>query len=201
MLFKVTFLSLTFFSLVRSECDLYGKIDSSDWINEPIKELKGCQGSYFTIDILSNEIDDENPNYILTIEDPQVILENETISQDLSFATSSEETSISVEADQNLFFPYEIEYREIKQRIESFENNKPNGSFNLDNIKPNSKYEITLHGLDEYKLLEMEWKLPLNLGFMAIDNGNGRISMLTNPVQNKQKVSKRYTCKQDLNDW
>ena len=64
-----------------------------------------------------------------------------------------------------------------------------NASIELEEVQPNSNIKYKLSGYDQQQFYDLSWKLNDGLGFVAMKNGNGRITLFTNPIMENFKVS------------
>ena len=63
-----------------------------------------------------------------------------------------------------------------------------NASIELEEVQPNSNIKYKLSGYDQQQFYDLSWKLNDGLGFVAMKNGNGRITLFTNPIMENFKV-------------
>ena len=55
-------------------------------------------------------------------------------------------------------------------------------------IEPNSVAEYTMNGYGEVQLFDLSWDMKNNLGYVALENGNGRITIMSMPYMSNFKV-------------
>ena len=53
-------------------------------------------------------------------------------------------------------------------------------------------------GYDELQYYEMSWNFNNGLGFVALQNGNGRITLFTNPIAENMKVRNNQITQHNL---
>ena len=137
-----------------------------------------------------------NLNYELIIEDASkpdtslVHLENEIIEKDIFLASYSNDLTIKVSAsliDHIIGFPYKIQYQEIPKTT-IFERVEQNGTITFDDIQPNSLAEYSMDGYGEVQLFDVSWDFNDNSGYLALENGNGRITIMSIPYMSNFKV-------------
>ena len=170
-------------------------IDPDYWLdNDNFNLLAGCPDSYFKLDFefsQNNINDDTNYNYKLTIDDPQLEIENETLTQDIHVNTLGDELDITIiesSTFSNVSVPFSIKYAEIPMTSTILHNLIFTNASIESEIQPNSNIKYKLSGYDQLQYYDLSWKLNDGLGFVAMENGNGRITLFTNPVMENFKV-------------
>ena len=63
-----------------------------------------------------------------------------------------------------------------------------NNTIKYDDIEPNSVAEYTMNGHGEVQFFDANWNFQNNLGYLAIENGNGRITLMSIPYMSNFKV-------------
>ena len=187
----ISLLNLIIFATnAENECDQNGILNPDYWLNQDNFTQIGCEGSYYKLDLIPIENDN---NYKITILDPELVIENENLTQTIHIHTIENILDIEVVAlDDNLdtAIPFKIQYTEVKNTssyAESIINT--NSSINTE-LQPNSLKTYFLMGYDELQYYEMSWNFNNGLGFVALQNGNGRITLFTNPIAENMKVKK-----------
>jgi hypothetical protein len=185
----------------EEDCDQSDIIDPDFWNNadhDQVVKLSGCPGSYFQIDITKiNDFkdDDDVINYVLVITENENILvhiTDEDITQDIFIASeASEELSISVIASiatLPISVPFLIEYQEKQNVAKTYNPGIDWNATKNDDLDSNTISKYFLEGYDSVQLVDLSWNLQDGLGFLALDNGNGRINLFTSPSKNNLKV-------------
>ena len=180
---------------IYGNCDNDGTYKPADWITNPSVNATGCDNSYIKIDIFgSNKLNlNITVDYILKITDSKTNtilaeLENEFINADIHLASKSNDVLLEVKvSDSSLNFPYVIEFEEVKAQNFPAETAEQNGTI-TEFIKPNSKFEFTMNGFGEVQTYDVSWNMENNLGFVALENGNGRMTLFTSPKKSNFKV-------------
>ena len=63
-----------------------------------------------------------------------------------------------------------------------------NNTIDYEDIEPNSVAEYTMNGYGEVQLFDLSWDMKNNLGYVALENGNGRITIMSMPYMSNFKV-------------
>ena len=84
-------------------------------------------------------------------------------------------------------FPHIIQYQEIPRK-NIIETANQNNTIKYDDIEPNSVAEYIMDGHGDVQFFDVSWNFQNNLGYLALENGNGRITLMSIPNMNEFKV-------------
>ena len=89
-------------------------------------------------------------------------------------------------------FPYTIKYQEVPKMFLNDCNGETecyaNNTIDYEDIEPNSVAKYTMNGYGEVQLFDLSWDMKNNLGYVALENGNGRITIMSMPYMSNFKV-------------
>ena len=98
----------------------------------------------------------------------------------------------TVAALNTMNFPYTIKYQEVPKMFLNDCNGETecnaNNTIEYEDIEPNSFAEYTMNGYGEVQLFDLSWDMKNNLGYVALENGNGRITIMSMPYMSNFKV-------------
>ena len=104
---------------------------------------------------------------------------------DITIIASSDFSDVSV--------PFSIKYTEIPMTSTILHNVIFTNASIESEIEPNSNIKYKLSGYDQLQYYDLSWKLNNGLGFVAMENGNGRITLFTNPIMENFKVQELFS--------
>ncbi len=193
-MFAIYFLVATFgLSFVKSSCDLNGDIQPDYWQKETTFSLNGCPGSYFKVDLNPIKVGLNKSsimNYRFEFESVSFANEESDLTLNLASVANLAEVKVTApDSAQPIEFPFVISYLEITELMNNQTNGQENGTLSKDSIRSNSLQTFELTGFADLRLLDLTYEMPDNLGFVAMENGNGRITLFTNPKVNNLKVT------------
>ncbi len=73
--------------------------------------------------------------------------------------------------------------------FDSSENGPVNGTLDDDAVRGNSVIEHNFEGFSNMQMLDLTWDLPGGMGYVALENGNGRTTIFTSPTVKDLKVN------------